>query len=193
MELYNISETRNRLRMHGDVWLKTGKNLSREQILDYPDRNFKNLIVDVCSDLIAEWAITGTIAAGSSHVRSSAADYPGILSLAVGTGAVGWDLQNPPAETAGQVILNSELTRKTFASTSYTDGLGNPSVTRTNIVDFLTTFLEAEAVGPLVEMGLFGGNNSLLANGGTMVNAKNFAVVNKSATSQLSILWRLTF
>jgi hypothetical protein len=186
MEQVTASDVRNGLKMRGDVWMKIGKNLTREQILENPDKQFHNLIVDVCSDLIAEWAFTGTITVVGDHV-------PGILTLAVGTGALGWDLQNPPAETANLTVLYSELTRKTFASKTYVDSLGSPSATRTNIIDFLTTFLETEAVGPLVEMGLFGGNGALNPNGGTRVNARHFAVINKPATSQLSILWRLTF
>jgi hypothetical protein len=189
MELHTISETKSKLSMHGKIWIKTGNNLTREQILQQPDIHFDNLIVDVCSELIAEWAIMGN----TGHIRSSVSDVPGILTLAVGTGAVGWDLQNPPSETASQTQLYGELTRKTFASVQYVDGLGNPSVSRTNVIEFLTTFLEGEAVGPLVEMGLFGGNNSLLSNSGTMINCKNFPVINKSSTTQMSILWNLTF
>ena len=174
------------VKLRGDVWMKLGKDLTREQILNSPDKKVENLIVDVCSELIAEWAFTGVISVVGDHV-------PGILTLAVGTGALGWDLQNPPPETANLTVLYSELTRKQFASKNYVDSMGNPSVSRTNIIDFLTTFLETEAVGPLVEMGLFGGTGSLNPNGGTRVNAKHFAVINKPATSQLSILWRLTF
>jgi len=190
MELFN-SETGIRAQLHGDVWIRQGKNLTREQILENPDRKFKNLIVDVCSNLIAEWAIRGN----PGFLRSSATDYPGILSLAVGTGAVGWDLQNPPVETAGQTRLFGELVngRKPFTTVNYTDGLGNVSSPPTNVIDFLTTFTETQAVGPIVEMGLFGGNNSLVVDEGMMVNYKTFAVINKSATSSLSILWRLTF
>jgi hypothetical protein len=172
--------------LKGDVWMKVGNNLTREQILENPDRKFENLIVDVCSDLIAEWAFTGTITLTSEHV-------PGILTLAVGTGALGWDLQNPPTETSNLTVLYSELMRKTFTSKNYVDSLGSPSASRTNIIDFLTTFLETEAVGPIVEMGLFGGANSLNSNGGTRINARHFPVLNKPAGSQLSILWRLTF
>ena len=189
MELYNINESCNKFKMHGDVWIKQGNNLSRDQILNDPDRKLTNLIVDVCSDLIAEWAITGN----TGFVRSSVSDIPGILVLAVGTGALGWDLQNPPVENAGETQLESELTRKQFSTVNYVDGVGAPSVSRTNVVDFLTTFLEAEAVGPIVEMGLFGGNGALSLGSGTLINKKNFAVINKSATSSLSILWRLTF
>jgi len=186
-----------KLQLKGDFWMKLGKNLTREQILQSPDYQDHNLIVDVCSQLIAEWAFTGLPIIGPRptppYDTTCLFHVPGILTLAVGTGAIGWDLQNPPAETANLTVLFSELARKTFASKTYVDGSGNPTVTRTNVVDYLTTFLESEAVGPLVEMGLFGGNGALNPNGGTRVNARHFAVINKPATSQLSILYRLTF
>ena len=181
-----VNESTNRFKMRGDVWVKIGAK-DRNDILETPDRCFKNLIVDVCSDLIASWAFTGIITNVSDHI-------PGILVLAVGTGAIGWDLQNPPVETANETQLYAELARKQFASKTYVDPIsGNPSVSRTNIIDFMTTFLESEAVGPLVEMGLFGGSGALSTNGGTMINAKNHPVINKPSTATLSYLWRLTF
>jgi hypothetical protein len=182
MEFY-VSESKVKGRLKGDVWMKLGNNLTREQIIENPDRQFPNLIVDICSELIASWAIGGNT--GFDLI-------PGVLTLAVGTGDVGWDIQNPPPELADETQLYAELTRKTFATVNYV-AAGVPSPTRTNIVDFLTTFLETEAVGPLVEMGLFGGLNATTPVDGTMVNVKNFKVINKPSTSQLSILWRLTF
>jgi len=170
----------------GEIFLKMGENPSYEETVKNPDRHMKNIIVDVCSELIAQWAFTGTISVIGDHI-------PGIMTLAVGTGDIGWDLQNPPAETSAQTLLESELLRKTFALRTYIDGAGDPTVTRTNIVDFTTTFLEAEAVGPLVEMGLFGGVGATASNSGTMINYRVFAVVNKSSTSRLTIVWRLTF
>lgn len=172
------------IQLKGEVWMKLGKNLTREQILESPDKNFKNLIVDICSELIAEWAFAGS--SDSEHI-------PGILTLAVGTGDTGWDIQNPPTETSNLTVLYNELTRKAIPSKSYVDSLGNPSNTRTKIIDFMTTFLEGEAVGPLVEMGLFGGIGALNPNSGTRINARHFPVLNKPATSQFSVLWRLTF
>ena len=170
----------------GEIFLKLGKNPSYEDAIKNPDRHMKNIIVDVCSELIAEWAFTGVITLISEHV-------PGILTLAVGTGDVGWDLQNPPAETANQVLLESELIRKIFSGKTYIDGSGNPTVTRTNVIDFTTTYLEAEAVGPLVEMGLFGGTGATATDGGTMINYRTFSVINKPSSSKLIIVWRLTF
>jgi len=143
-------------------------------------REWHNVIVDVASELMAE-------------LMKENSGVQGIMSLAVGTGAVGWDLQNPPAATAAQTQLETELTRKTFDSTNYVDGGGSPTVTRTNIVDFITTFTESEAVGALVEMGLFGGTGATSPSSGTQVNYHTFAVWNKPSSSTLTIVWRLTF
>ena len=80
-------------------------------------------------------------------------------------------------------------------------------------MDFTTTFAESEAVGPIAEMGLLGGDintnlsirNPVLPPNGlydptvdlvgldTLVNYLTFPVVNKPATSTLSWTWRLTF
>lgn len=173
-------------KIKGEVWMKLGNNLSRKQVLENPDYCCKNLIVDICSELIAEWAFTGLIGSTSEHI-------PGILTLAVGTGAAGWDINNPPVETSDLTILYSELARKQFSDKTYVDSNYDPSPTKTHIVDFTTMFDYAEANGPLVEMGLFGGEDALLPNLGTRVNAKHFPVLNKNVTSQLTILWRLVF
>lgn len=137
----------------------------------------------------------------------------GIFALAVGTGQSGWNLQSPPAATNTQRALWSELARKTFSTTNFVDQNGIPASYPTNVVDFTTAFAEAEAVGPIVEMGLIGGNvNSNLSirnpvsppNGpynptvdltqfDTLVNYLSFPVINKPPTSTLTIVWRLTF
>jgi hypothetical protein len=137
----------------------------------------------------------------------------GIFALAVGTGQVGWNPMSPPAATNTQRALWSELARKTFATTNFVDASGIPASYPTNVVDFTTTFAEAEAVGPLDEMGLIGGNvnpnlsirNPVsppngpydptvnLTNYETLVNYLTFPVINKPPTSTLTIVWRLTF
>ena len=118
----------------------------------------------------------------------------GLLYLAVGTGATGWNLQKPPAGTNTQTRLENELFRKTFAQTAFikTDGSGDESSTPTNIVDFVTTYEAGEAVGPLVEMGLYGGDATGTPNSGTLFNYKTFPVINKSAASRLTLVWRIT-
>ena len=137
----------------------------------------------------------------------------GAFCLGIGTGDVGWNPMSPPAPTNTQRSLWSELSRKTFANTQFVDASGIPSAIPTNVVDFTTTFSESEAVGPLVEMGLIGGNvssnlsirNPVLPPNGpydptvdlttkeTLINYLTFPVVNKPATSTLTIVWRLTF
>jgi hypothetical protein len=145
-----------------------------------------NIIVTVASELMAELArgIIGDL------VR---VQVDGIRTLAVGTGAIGWDLQNPPPETSAQTLLENELYRKEFDSVNYIDGMGGISPTRTNIIQLTTVFGLAEANGPLVEMGLFGGTDSLNTNGGSIFNYYTMPVINKNASQTLSIIWSLSF
>ena len=198
------------LRVKGEWWLKIGNNLTRDDVLNHPDREAHNVIVNVCSNLIASWSCMGNTMGGSLP----SVNNWGIRTLAVGTGSPAW--MNPPPETdvpgAGFIPadlvnpyrLAAEVARKQFANVTYVgSGPGYvPQTNRSNIVDFTTTFLDAEAVAPLVEMGLFGGSyhyddgtgsDSTFANGGSMVNYKTFAVINKPATAEMTIIWRLTF
>jgi hypothetical protein len=165
------------------------------------DERRYNLVVKDASILIAR------------IMKDNAEPPHGVFCLAVGTGASGWNLQSPPAPTDTQRALWSELSRKTFATTAFIDGDGIPAGYPTHVVDFTTTFSESEAVGPLVEMGLLGGNVSSnlavknpvtppngpydatvdLTTKETLVNYLTFPVINKPATSTLSIVWRLTF
>jgi len=145
-------------------------------------RKMTNVIVDVASELMAE-----RMKEGDGNASN------GIMVLAMGTGDPGWDLQNPPIATSSQTQLVNELERKTFNRSYYVDDAGLETPTRTNIVDFEVTYEETEAVGALVEMGLYGGAGSTAPGGGTMVNYHTFPVWNKPSTSTLTIVWRLTF
>ena len=184
--------------IRGDVFidLHNGRTGALEQ-----HHELRNLVVLDASILIARL------------MKDSQEPPHGVYALAVGTGDVGWNPMSPPAPTNTQRSLYSELARKTFANTQFIDSGGVPSSVPTNVVDFTTTFAESEAVGPLVEMGLLGGNvNSNLAirnpvlpaNGpynatvdlttkDTLVNYLTFAVINKPPTSTMTIVWRLTF
>lgn len=145
-------------------------------------------------------------------VKDNAEPPKGAYVLAVGTGDSGWDPFSPPAATSSQRALYSEITRKTFSNTQFIDSGGAPTAIPTNVVDFTTQFTESEAVGPLMEMGLIGGNISTnlavqnpvnpmspydplidLTTFETLINYLTFPVVNKPATSTLEIVWRLTF
>ena len=135
----------------------------------------------------------------------------GLKMLAVGTGATG-NILSPDAPQEGQRALNNEIERKLFSSTTYRTAAGVAVSYRTNIVDFTTTFLAAEAVGALNEMGLLvpasisPATTNPILNGPTdydatidvsgfdlMVNYLTFAVLSKPGTAILAITWRLTF
>jgi len=185
--------------IRGDVFLRLYDGPVAPANL-YEEHEHRNLIVLDASILIARL------------LKDNQEPPKGIFALAVGTGDVGWDLQAPPAATNTQRALYSEITRKTFSQTQFIDSGGSPTAIPTNVVDFTTVFTEAEAVGPLVEMGLIGGNidtnmavkNPVSPPNGaydplvdlttkeTLVNFLTFAVVNKPATSTLEIVWRIT-
>lgn len=184
--------------IRGDVFM-TLRNARTREVQE--QREFRNLIVRDASILVARL------------MKDNQEPPKSVYVLAVGTGNTGWNPMSPPAPTNTQRSLYSELTRKTFSSTQFIDAVGTPSSYPTNIVDFTTTFTESEAVGPLVEMGLVGGNiatnlsirNPVTPPNGTydptvdlthyetLVNYLTFPVWNKPATSELEIVWRLTF
>lgn len=139
----------------------------------------------------------------------------GILMLAVGTGDPGWNPLNPPPANVYQRYLYSELARKKWSTTKFINASGAESAIPTNVVDFNFSFGVGEAVGPLVEMGLIGGDvnispsirnppESTYPNGpynplvslkdrDTLCNYLTFPVINKSNSSTLNWTWRLTF
>lgn len=117
----------------------------------------------------------------------------GISYFAVGTGALSWDLQNPPAPSVTQLVLESELARKVLsAGTTFIDAGGQATLVATNIVDFTANFGESEAVGPIVEMALFGGDATAALNSGTMLNYRTFPVLNKTAAMTFTVIFRIT-
>jgi hypothetical protein len=192
----NFSESGYHIR--GDVFftLRDGKT---KEVQDY--RELRNLVVLDASILIARL------------MKDSLEPSHGIYGLAIGSGDSGWNPMAPPAATNTQRALYSEITRKTFSTTQFINGSGVPVGYPTKVVDFTTIYTESEAVGPLVEMGLLGGNISTnmsvknpvsppngaydptvdLTTRETLCNYLTFQVINKPATSTLQIVWRLTF
>ncbi len=170
--------------------------------------HFKNIITLDASILIAR-LMKGT---GTSVPHQSEPSF-GVFALAVGTGNISWDLQNPSPATNTQRSLYNELARKAVQTTQFIASDGSLSGVPTNVVDFITTFAESEAVGPIAEMGLLGGDvnpnlsitNPVLPSNGeydptvnltgldTLVNYLTFPVINKPSTATLSWTWRLTF
>jgi hypothetical protein len=135
----------------------------------------------------------------------------GINMLAVGTGATG-ALLSPDTADPRQRKLNAEIARKGFSSSSFRDSGGTAVSYPTNIVDFTTTFGEAEAVGALNEMGVISTisdnpsttnpnpetfpsyTNTLDISGyDVQINYLTFGVVVKPSASILTITWRLSF
>lgn len=135
----------------------------------------------------------------------------GANMLAVGTGATG-ALLSPDAPDPDQRKLNAELSRKPWSQTVFRDASGNAVAIPTNIVDFTATFDEAEAVGPLNEMGITAtlSANPLILNPNPntypirdvtvdltlydiLVNYLTFSVITKPSTARLTITWRITF
>lgn len=134
----------------------------------------------------------------------------GLNMLAVGTGATG-SLLSPNAPDNRQRKLNAEIARKAFTSKTFRDANGNAVAYPTNILDLTATFGEAEAVGPLNEMGLVASlssnpntraqNPNTFPTRDTTVNLSDydifanyltFSVVSKPSTAILTITWRLT-
>lgn len=141
----------------------------------------------------------------------------GLAMLAIGTGARG-ALLNPDAADPRQRRLEGEIARKTFSSVVYRKSDGSASAVPTNIVDFTTTYSEAEAVGPLNEMGLMSPlsdninqTNHMEDSTGALVvfpdydttidisqydilaNYLTFPVISKPSTALLTITWRISF
>jgi hypothetical protein len=184
--------------IRGDVTMRLRDGKTGELQLE---QELRNLIVLDASILIARL------------MKDSQEPPHGTYALAVGSGDSGWNPMTPPAPTTSQRSLFGEITRKTFSQTQFIDASGIPVAYPTKVVDFTTTFTESEAVGPLVEMGLLGGNISTnmavrnpvtppngtydatvdLTNFDTLVNYLTFPVINKPATSTFEVVWRLSF
>lgn len=165
--------------LHGQFWM-TLRDAQTGEILE--ERHNHNIIVNTASILIARL------------LKDNSEPAAGISYLAVGTGG-DWNLQNPPQPTNTQETLENEIARKAYTTedVSFVDpSTGEHVSTPTNVVDFTATFAETEAVGPLVEMGMFGGDATDLADSGTMVNYRTFPVINKTNSMTLTIIFRIT-
>jgi len=140
-----------------------------------------NIIVNSASILIAQL------------LKDNTEPDNGISYLGVGSGSGGWDPFDPPAPTTSQTQLENEFSRKSIDLKSFVDpDTGEPTTTPTNIVDYSVTFGEAEAVGPIMELALFGGDATSSLNSGTMVNWRTFPVINKTNSMIMTIIFRIT-
>lgn len=185
----------------------TGKIEGAEKIID--KQEVKNLIVNSASKLMAYRMAPLQI----SETGTDVSEIQGILGLqylAVGVGVLKnpdvpydkvtnpvdqavWDILDPPEAQLTDTKLVGEIARKPFSSWAFVDENDQVSETPTNILKLVTTFTETEAVGPLTEMGIFGGNATADKDSGFLFNRKTYSIWSKSADSRLSIAWRLTF
>jgi hypothetical protein len=145
------------------------------------ERHMKNLIVTKASVFMAK------------RMRGGTSWGAGIGYLEVGTGVGSGTTQSPQAESAAQTALRTPLLRKAITSWTCLDTDGDPTASDTNVVQYTTTFTEAEAIGAIVEMGMFGGDATTTNGSGFMFNYKVFPVINKDDTMQLTIVWKVTY
>jgi len=162
--------------LKGELFLKLYED--NKLIHEY---NQHNIIVNTASILIARL------------LKDSDEPTAGISYLAVGSGNAGWALLDPPAPTTSQTRLENEFYRKAIDLTTYVDpSSGEPTSVPTNIVDYSVSFGESEAVGPLMELALFGGDATSEINSGTMINWRTFPVISKTNTMTLTVIFRIT-
>ena len=131
----------------------------------------KNTIVNKASELLA------------LLLKSNNSSQKGIEYVAVGTGFGTGTSTSPQSPSLSDVKLKQEIFRKTVTS-----------VVNNNSVTFSTTFSDSEAVGQLVEAGLFGGtvaNSS--TDSGFLFSYKTFSAWNKPNNAELKIDWTITF
>jgi hypothetical protein len=165
--------------LKGELILKA-YDMAQDGKLVYNYRH-SNIIVNTASILIARL------------LKNNSEPQSGISYLAVGSGSGEWDLFDPPAPTTSQIYLENEFYRKAIdMSTFVHPETGEPTNSYTNIVDYAVTFGEGEAVGPVVEMGLFGGDATSESNSGTMINWRTFPVINKTSTMSVTVIFRIT-
>jgi hypothetical protein len=165
--------------LKGELFLKAyDMALDGKLVYSY---HHSNIIVNTASILIAR------------ILKDSSEPTNGISFLAVGSGSGEWDLFDPPAPTTSKTFLENEFYRKAIdVSTFVHPETGEPTNAYTNIVDYAVTFGEGEAVGPVVEMGLFGGDATAEINSGTMINWRTFPVINKTSTMSVTVIFRIT-
>lgn len=166
----------------------------------YIYREKKNLVTLDAGIVFGE--LLSLMTSGGSSTRT--------LMLAVGTGATG-NILSPDAPVNTQRKLNNEIARKAFSRVTFRDADGVAVAIPTRILDLTAVFGEAEAVGPLDEMGIVAAisANPLVTNpinnGPTgydpeidtsnldlLLNYLPFGVISKPSRSVFGITWRLT-
>jgi hypothetical protein len=167
------------LSLKGELFIKA-YDMAQDGKLVY-NYQHSNIIVNVASILIARL------------LKNNAEPQNGISYLAIGSGSGLWEPYDPPAPTTSQTRLENEFYRKAIDySTFVHPETGEPTSIYTNIVDYSVTLGEGEAVGPILELGLFGGDATSELNTGTMVNWRTFPVIYKTSTMSVTVIFRIT-
>jgi hypothetical protein len=139
----------------------------------------KNLIVETGDILVASLAKGEPI--------------PAVTHMALGSGLPWWDTSNPPVPVRSDSYLKAEYYRKAITSTQFVLSDGTPSANPTMIVDFVTSFAEGEPTGALMELGLFGGTDADVINGGYLLAYRIIPIWNIGADVAITFVWRVTF
>lgn len=176
---FSIRETEETSPLKGELFLKAYEMADGGRLVY--DYHRGNIIVNTASILIARL------------LKDNSEPTNGISYLAIGSGSGEWDLFDPPAPTTSKTYLENEFYRKSIdVSTFVHPETGEPTNAYTNIVDYAVTFGEGEAVGPIVEMGLFGGDATAELQSGTLINWRTFPVINKTSTMSVTVIFRIT-
>lgn len=164
-------------KLEGKLLFKVYDSATGELIYNYES---SNIIVNTASILLARL------------LKNNTEPQRGISHLAVGSGNPSWDLFNPPSPTTSQTRLENEFYRKAIDYTTFIHPVtGEPTNAYTNIVDYVVTLGESEAVGPIVEFGLFGGDATDELNSGTMINWRTVPVITKTTGMVAVVIFRI--
>ncbi len=141
-----------------------------------------NVVVDTASNLLALLL-----------KESGQPGIQGIKYLALGQGAPGWNVMAPPSPTPDRPSLYREFARVPLTYSQFVNpSNGQPSETPTNVVDYVFAVSEGQAVGPIVECGMFGGPDATSTLGtGIMVNYRTFPVLNKTEDMNFYLVFRI--
>lgn len=160
--------------------LKRDKD-GKERVIE--TRKYKNIIVDNGAIFQARrFQPTGAIANGFQLI--SVGDDYGVGSL-----------QDPEQPNGDEVELRNEIARKEIDSWEYLDpDSGEVSGNPTNVLQLHMEFDYGDAVGEIVEMGLFGGDaDPQVADSGQLFAYRVFSVINKTAEIKFRAKWIITF
>lgn len=113
-------------------------------------------------------------------------EYSGIQYWAIGSGDDSWDDAIPAVEI-NATRLTSELGRVPISASeiSFLNANGEVTTSPSNILQIKHTFGPNDCNGKWREFGIFGGNATVVANSGIMINKRHHSIITK--TNEMSI------